>query len=100
MTLNIIRCNEKNISGDNELAQVEFLSKTQVLVTYQPTLQQQAALSDGGVSGQFIVQYDVERFNDAGEILVSKREREREKVHANILNKKRHLFFTLMDKKQ
>ncbi|XP_034307064.2 inter-alpha-trypsin inhibitor heavy chain H4 isoform X1 [Magallana gigas] len=56
--------------GDNELAQVEFLSKTQVLVTYQPTLQQQAALSDGGVSGQFIVQYDVERFNDAGEILV------------------------------
>lgn len=91
MTLNIIRCNEKNISGDNELAQVEFLSKTQVLVTYQPTLQQQAALSDGGVSGQFIVQYDVERFNDAGEILVSKRER----VHANILNKKRHIYFLL-----
>nr|XP_022296615.1 inter-alpha-trypsin inhibitor heavy chain H3-like isoform X2 [Crassostrea virginica] len=56
--------------GDNELAQVEFLSKTQALVTYQPTLQQQAALSDGSVSGKFIVQYDVERFNDAGEILV------------------------------
>lgn len=56
--------------GDNELSQVEFLSKTQVLVTYQPTLQQQAMLSDGSVSGQFIVQYDVERFNDAGEILV------------------------------
>lgn len=95
MTLNIIRCNEKNISGDNELAQVEFLSKTQVLVTYQPTLQQQAALSDGGVSGQFIVQYDVERFNDAGEILVSKRERERERIRANILIKKRHIYFLL-----
>lgn len=52
------------------MAQVEFLSKTQALVTYQPTLQQQAALSDGSVSGKFIVQYDVERFNDAGEILV------------------------------
>lgn len=61
-----------HILGNNDQTSVEYFSKTQAMVTYQPTLKQQAELSDGGVSGKFIVQYDIERFNDAGEILVSR----------------------------
>jgi hypothetical protein len=57
-------------SGKNEQVSTERISDKQVLVTYQPTLKRQAELSDGSVSGKFYVLYDIERFNDAGEILV------------------------------
>ena len=40
------------------------------LVTYEPTPAQQAEVSEDGLRGQFIVEYDVQRDRDAGEIQV------------------------------
>lgn len=40
------------------------------MITYSPSVEEQMAASQDGVSGQFVVQYDVQRDLDAGEIQV------------------------------
>ncbi|XP_061166903.1 inter-alpha-trypsin inhibitor heavy chain H4-like [Saccostrea echinata] len=52
--------------GTNELAVVDRINSTKVFISYQPSRAEQ----ESGVSGQFIVQYDVDRSDNAGDILV------------------------------
>lgn len=54
----------------NPLAEITRLTSTSSRVRYSPTMEQQLAMSPQGVAGQFIVQYDVERSLDAGEVQV------------------------------
>ncbi|XP_061168934.1 inter-alpha-trypsin inhibitor heavy chain H4-like [Saccostrea echinata] len=52
--------------GTNELAVVDRINSTKVFISYEPSRAEQ----ESGVSGQFIVQYDVDRSDNAGDILV------------------------------
>ena len=52
----------------NDLAEIQWDGGSNALITYSPTVEQQKVASQDGVSGQFVVQYDVERDRDAGEI--------------------------------
>lgn len=52
------------IAGTNELAVVDRLSPTKAFVSFAPSRAEQK-------SGQFIVQYDVDRSEDAGDLIVS-----------------------------
>lgn len=56
-----------SIVGTNELAVVDRLSPTRAFVSYEPSRSEQKS----GISGQFIVQYDVDRSEDAGDLIVS-----------------------------
>lgn len=49
------------IAGTNELAVVDRLSPTKAFVSFAPSRAEQKS----GISGQFIVQYDVDRSEDA-----------------------------------
>ena len=40
-------------------------------IKYFPNEEHQRAISDNGISGKFVVQYDVERDSGAGDVLVS-----------------------------
>ncbi|XP_052700582.1 inter-alpha-trypsin inhibitor heavy chain H3-like isoform X3 [Crassostrea angulata] len=51
--------------GTNELAVVDRLSPTKAFVSYEPSRAEQ----ESGISGQFIVQYDVDRSDDAGDLI-------------------------------
>lgn len=55
------------IAGTNELAVVDRLSPTKAFVSFAPSRAEQKS----GISGQFIVQYDVDRSEDAGDLIVS-----------------------------
>ena len=46
-------------------------SENRVIVKYFPSLKQQSATSENGISGQFVVKYDVDRAMDAGDLMVS-----------------------------
>ncbi|XP_062579365.1 inter-alpha-trypsin inhibitor heavy chain H4-like isoform X2 [Saccostrea cucullata] len=52
--------------GTNEVAVVDRINSTKVFISYQPSRAEQ----ESGISGQFIVQYDVDRSDNAGDILV------------------------------
>ena len=39
-------------------------------VRYFPSTEEQMAISENGISGQFVVKYDVDRQMDAGDLLV------------------------------
>ncbi|XP_062581867.1 inter-alpha-trypsin inhibitor heavy chain H3-like [Saccostrea cucullata] len=52
--------------GTNQLAVVDRISPTKVFISYEPSRAEQ----EPGISGQFIVQYDVDRSDNAGDILV------------------------------
>lgn len=54
-------------AGTNELAVVDRLSPTKAFVSFAPSRAEQKS----GISGQFIVQYDVDRSEDAGDLIVS-----------------------------
>ena len=56
--------------AENELAVVHRAFPNRATVTYGPSEVQQRNASDQGVAGQFIVQYDVARARDGGEIQV------------------------------
>nr|XP_034326642.1 inter-alpha-trypsin inhibitor heavy chain H3 isoform X3 [Crassostrea gigas] len=51
--------------GTNELAVVDRFSPTKAFVSYEPSRAEQ----ESGISGQFIVQYDVDRSDDAGDLI-------------------------------
>ena len=46
-------------------------SDNRAFVKYFPSLKQQSATSENGISGQFVVKYDVDRAMDAGDLMVS-----------------------------
>ena len=46
-------------------------SENRAFVKYFPSLKQQSATSENGISGQFVVKYDVDRAMDAGDLMVS-----------------------------
>ncbi|XP_061166914.1 inter-alpha-trypsin inhibitor heavy chain H4-like [Saccostrea echinata] len=52
--------------GTNQLAVVDRISPTKAFISYEPSRAEQ----ESGISGQFIVQYDVDRSDNAGDILV------------------------------
>ncbi|XP_062582779.1 inter-alpha-trypsin inhibitor heavy chain H4-like [Saccostrea cucullata] len=56
--------------GKNKDAEIVRLSPTQVKISYSLTKSQQEILSEQGISGQFVVQYDVEREKNSGEVMV------------------------------
>jgi hypothetical protein len=58
------------LTGKNSDAEIIRVSPTEVKISYFLTRAQQEALSEQGISGQFVVQYDVQREKDSGEILV------------------------------
>ncbi|ELT99546.1 hypothetical protein CAPTEDRAFT_222769 [Capitella teleta] len=65
-----VKINLKTIFIDNHLAVVDRVSSTEAHVIYHPSVEDQLEASDVGIQGQFVVQYDVKRDLDAGEIQV------------------------------
>lgn len=57
-------------TGKNSDAEIVHVSPTEVKISYFLTRSQQEALSEQGISGQFVVQYDIQREKDSGEVLV------------------------------
>ena len=55
---------------ENPLANIRRISPSSAYISYHPTAAQQLEASELGIAGQFIVEYDVERDLDAGEIQV------------------------------
>ncbi|XP_052059426.1 inter-alpha-trypsin inhibitor heavy chain H3-like [Mytilus californianus] len=51
-------------------ANIKHISPKRIDITYAPSVQDQKAMSQEGISGQFKVKYDVTRDKDAGDILV------------------------------
>ncbi|XP_064603732.1 inter-alpha-trypsin inhibitor heavy chain H4-like isoform X2 [Liolophura sinensis] len=59
------------IDDTNEYARIDILSESSAHIAFSPTPEEQRHFSEQGVSGQFIVNYDVEHEMDGvGEILV------------------------------
>ena len=56
---------------EHSLARINKLSPTSARISYRPTATQQREGGADGIAGKFIVQYDVERALDGGEIYVS-----------------------------
>ena len=54
----------------NALASIEMTGPTSAIVEFTPSPNQQRDVNDNGLQGQFIVQYDVDRTSNGGEILV------------------------------
>ncbi len=49
---------------------IRRLSTSSAQISYTPTEEEQEKLIEHGITGQFVVRYDVERMEDVGEILV------------------------------
>lgn len=56
--------------GKNQLAIVDRPSPETAFVTFSPSIEDQTVNSTTGISGQFIVEYDIGRSLDAGDLLV------------------------------
>ncbi|KAK3610524.1 hypothetical protein CHS0354_008954 [Potamilus streckersoni] len=54
----------------NNLVLMARPSPNSAFIQFAPTIQQQIDNDQNGISGQFVVEYDIERSHDAGEILV------------------------------
>jgi len=54
----------------NELAKIQRIGESQAVVEFAPSKTQQRAMSESGMSGQFVVQYDVDHKAEGGEIQV------------------------------
>ncbi|XP_075235553.1 inter-alpha-trypsin inhibitor heavy chain H4-like isoform X2 [Lycorma delicatula] len=67
--------NPEKDENENLLAKVQWLSKNKVHIRYAPSLEQQQVMSkekdEESLGGQFRVQYDVEKTNPGGELLVN-----------------------------
>ena len=59
------------LDTNNGLANVNFPNETTAIVTFKPSPAQQRNFTENGIKGQFIVEYDVDRTANGGEILVS-----------------------------
>lgn len=65
---------------DNDYAKVDIKDKTNAHIHFAPSIEQQKEMAlllnkdksaDQGIAGQFIVEYDVERDPQGGEVIVS-----------------------------
>lgn len=59
-----------NSIEQNRLADVSRPSSTSAHILYEPSAQEQSLVSQQGLSGLFVVEYDVDRRLDAGDVLV------------------------------
>ncbi|XP_064626001.1 uncharacterized protein LOC135486827 [Lineus longissimus] len=59
-----------NSLEDNPIAVVDKSSPTSAHISYYPSIDQQNVINENGLTGQFIVQYDVARDFDGGDIQV------------------------------
>ena len=61
------------ISGTSELSSViiQQPAANKAYVKYFPSIEEQMETSINGISGQFVVKYDVDREMDAGDLMVS-----------------------------
>ena len=55
----------------DSLTVIEQATPKSAFIKFFPSPEQQKAQSESGLAGQFVVQYDVERGMDAGDILAS-----------------------------
>lgn len=55
---------------DNALAVINRPNKQSAQVTYSPSETDQRQQSSQGISGRFVVEYDIDRKTDAGDVLV------------------------------
>ncbi|XP_063438877.1 inter-alpha-trypsin inhibitor heavy chain H3-like isoform X2 [Mytilus trossulus] len=60
----------KNTTDVSKLAIIKHTSPKRIDITYAPSVEDQKAMSEQGISGQFKVKYDVTREKDAGDLLV------------------------------
>ncbi|VDI69569.1 Ca-activated chloride channel homolog [Mytilus galloprovincialis] len=58
-----------NTTDVDKFARIKHISPSSIDITYAPSVQNQT-MSEQGISGQFIVKYDVTRDKDAGDLLV------------------------------
>ncbi len=56
--------------SENKDASISREAPNKAHIQYSPTVQEQEAASQQGIMGQFVVQYDVARAQDGGEIQV------------------------------
>lgn len=59
-----------NATGQNSLAVIERPTKQSARIMYSPTEADQRQKSNQGISGLFVVEYDIDRKSDAGDVLV------------------------------
>ncbi|GAB1610667.1 inter-alpha-trypsin inhibitor heavy chain H5-like [Argonauta hians] len=57
-------------TGDNNMATISMLDSMTAIIECKPTREQQLAESGMGLKGLFTVNYDIERGNDAGDLLM------------------------------
>ncbi|XP_013407759.1 inter-alpha-trypsin inhibitor heavy chain H3 isoform X1 [Lingula anatina] len=62
--------NNLEATQNNELAVIDRIAPNKAHISYRPSAAEQQADSSAGISGQFVVQYDVKRDMDAGELQV------------------------------
>ncbi|CAC5406716.1 unnamed protein product [Mytilus coruscus] len=56
--------------GKNALVTIDRPTTKSAMIHYEPTIDDQKQQSDQGISGLFVIEYDVERKFDGGEVLV------------------------------
>lgn len=61
----------RHISAVNDIAIIERPGPDIAYVLYVPSAEYQRKKSDLGISGQFVVEYDIDRDSNPGEVLVS-----------------------------
>lgn len=59
------------MTGQNALAVIERPTKRSAMVAYNPSEEDQRLQSNQGISGLFVVEYDIDRKSDAGDVLVN-----------------------------
>lgn len=64
-------CILRILEGSNALAVIDRPTTKSATIHYAPTVTDQKQQSDQGISGLFVVEYDVERKFDAGEVMVT-----------------------------
>lgn len=58
------------VTGQNALAVIERPTKRSAHISYNPTEADQRQKSSQGINGLFLVEYDIDRKSDAGDVLV------------------------------
>lgn len=58
------------VSDISKFVNIRRISPSRYDIRYAPSLEEQKAMSEQGISGQFKVKYDVSRDKDAGDVLV------------------------------
>lgn len=62
---------KKSFTGDNTLAVVSRPTTKSARISYSPSEADQRQDSERGISGLFIVEYDIDRETNAGDVMVN-----------------------------